>query len=108
MNRLTDSRNRRSFLVASNSGFAGLQFGRPVKVLGDEQAELAAAQVARGGGQAKSVILFFLCGGASHIDTWDMAPLMNNSRLLIIIACICCCSNTNPTSFISSPNKCCC
>jgi hypothetical protein len=26
------------------------------------------------GGRAKSVILFFLCGGASHIDTWDMKP----------------------------------
>ncbi|MBM3966122.1 MAG: DUF1501 domain-containing protein [Planctomycetes bacterium] len=24
--------------------------------------------------KAKSVILFFLCGGASHIDTWDMKP----------------------------------
>jgi len=23
---------------------------------------------------AKSTILFFLCGGASHIDTWDMKP----------------------------------
>lgn len=27
-----------------------------------------------GTGQAKSTILFFLCGGASHIDTWDMKP----------------------------------
>jgi hypothetical protein len=26
------------------------------------------------GGKAKSTILFFLCGGASHIDTWDMKP----------------------------------
>ena len=25
-------------------------------------------------GKAKSTILFFLCGGASHIDTWDMKP----------------------------------
>lgn len=24
--------------------------------------------------RAKSTILFFLCGGASHIDTWDMKP----------------------------------
>jgi 3-hydroxyisobutyrate dehydrogenase-like beta-hydroxyacid dehydrogenase len=23
---------------------------------------------------AKSTILFFLCGGASHIDMWDMKP----------------------------------
>lgn len=27
-----------------------------------------------GGGKAKSTILFFLCGGASQIDTWDMKP----------------------------------
>ncbi|MCA9085608.1 MAG: DUF1501 domain-containing protein [Planctomycetaceae bacterium] len=27
-----------------------------------------------GGGRAKSTILFFLCGGASHIDMWDMKP----------------------------------
>jgi hypothetical protein len=26
----------------------------------------------RGGNHAKSTILFFLCGGASHVDTWDM------------------------------------
>ena len=25
-------------------------------------------------GTAKSTILFFLCGGASHVDTWDMKP----------------------------------
>ena len=24
--------------------------------------------------KAKSTILFFLCGGASHVDTWDMKP----------------------------------
>ena len=30
---------------------------------------------ANAGGKAKSVILFWLSGGASHIDTWDMKPL---------------------------------
>jgi hypothetical protein len=33
-----------------------------------------AAERANQPGSAKSVILFFLCGGASHIDTWDMKP----------------------------------
>jgi uncharacterized protein (DUF1501 family) len=62
------SNNRRAFLVASASGFAGLQFGRPAASAADANAALG------GGGKAKSVILFFLCGGASHLDTWDMKP----------------------------------
>jgi Protein of unknown function (DUF1501) len=59
---------RRAFLVASSLGCAGLQLGTP---------SAAAAMVgenAKTVGKAKSVILFFLCGGASHIDTWDMKP----------------------------------
>ena len=58
---------RRPFLVASGTGFAGLSFGAPA---------LRAPAIAATpqGGRAKSTILFFLCGGASHIDTWDMKP----------------------------------
>jgi hypothetical protein len=52
-------------LVASGLGFAGLTFGRPV-----QSASTGRAQSAR----AKSTILFFLCGGASHLDMWDMKP----------------------------------
>ena len=53
--------------MASATGIAGLRFGsstfgRP----------LDPAPLARG--SAKSTILFFLCGGASHLDTWDMKP----------------------------------
>lgn len=63
--------DRRAFLLASASGFAGLHFGRPGPALaGDGDGPSPTAQ----GGRAKSVILFFLCGGASHIDTWDMKP----------------------------------
>jgi uncharacterized protein (DUF1501 family) len=57
--------SRRAMLVASGLGFAGLAFGRP----GSLRAT-AAQQV----GRAKSTILFFLCGGASHLDMWDMKP----------------------------------
>ncbi|WP_390620364.1 DUF1501 domain-containing protein [Stieleria varia] len=63
-----------AFLVASASGFAGLHFGTPAKALADRLTTLPDASNLRGGGQAKSVILFFLCGGASHVDTWDMKP----------------------------------
>jgi hypothetical protein len=59
--------DRRAFLVASSVGFAGLQFGTP---------GVAATSSTPGSppARAKSTILFFLCGGASHIDTWDMKP----------------------------------
>ncbi|MFO0940038.1 MAG: DUF1501 domain-containing protein [Pirellulales bacterium] len=58
---------RRAFLVASAAGCAGLQLGRP-------SANANPSLLTASGGRAKSVILFFLCGGASHIDTWDMKP----------------------------------
>lgn len=77
--------NRRAFLVASSYGLAGLPLGssglchaKPVRevVAANTPAGNAAASggTASQGGRAKSVILFFLCGGASHIDTWDMKP----------------------------------
>ena len=55
--------SRRSFLVASAAGLGGVCAGQP-----------ADAGMTAGGGRAKSTILFFLCGGASHIDTWDLKP----------------------------------
>jgi hypothetical protein len=58
--------SRRTFLVASGLGGAGLGFGTPAPaVAGPRKAT---------GGRAKSTILFFLSGGASHIDTWDLKP----------------------------------
>lgn len=54
--------NRRTFLMASAAGTAAMSAG-----------QLNAATTGRSG-SAKSTILFFLCGGASHIDTWDMKP----------------------------------
>ena len=58
--------NRRTFLVASSAGFAGYAFGAPRQGFGEAESGRS--------GKAKSTILFFLCGGASHIDTWDMKP----------------------------------
>ncbi len=58
--------NRRAMLVASGLGFAGLAFGRPSSAA----AATASGQLPR----AKSTILFFLCGGASHLDMWDLKP----------------------------------
>jgi hypothetical protein len=58
--------SRRAFLVASASGFAGLSFGRPAAGAADSPASPSRS--------ARSTILFFLCGGASHVDTWDLKP----------------------------------
>lgn len=60
---------RRQFLVASGLGFAGMSFGKPASVKSAPQ-----TQTAPGRKTAKSTILFFLCGGASHLDMWDMKP----------------------------------
>ena len=58
---------RRSFLVASTVGFAGYRFGPGI-------AQAASLDgIAKGPRKpAKSTILFFLCGGASQCDPWDM------------------------------------
>ncbi|MFT5322325.1 MAG: hypothetical protein ACI8P0_000160 [Planctomycetaceae bacterium] len=64
--------NRRTFLAASATGIAGLTGAGLNPARGD------GAENSGTGGKAKSTILFFLCGGASHVDTWDMklkAPL---------------------------------
>lgn len=64
--------DRRTFLAASATGIAGLSRFPASTTRG---AELSGGP---GSGKARSTILFFLCGGASHIDTWDMkrkAPL---------------------------------
>jgi len=57
--------SRRSFLTASTAACFGLPFGK--SAFGAETALLRRKP-------AKSTILFFLCGGASHIDMWDMKP----------------------------------
>jgi hypothetical protein len=61
------SLSRRTFLVASGAGLAGLPVGRVAPTAAAEAGSSAK-------GSAKSTILFFLCGGASHIDMWDLKP----------------------------------
>ena len=59
--------NRRAFLVASTVGVAGQSFGPSAQAKSGEK-------LSNGRPTAKSTILFFLCGGASHIDMWDLKP----------------------------------
>ena len=66
-NGLRDS--RRAFLAASATTIAGLPLG-----LAPLRAAESASKRTGNGGTAKSTILFFLCGGASHLDAWDLKP----------------------------------
>ncbi len=63
--------DRRAFLIASATGVAGLSFGIPKPL---QSAPLAISSNKTGEAKAKSVILFFLCGGSSHLDMWDLKP----------------------------------
>jgi hypothetical protein len=56
---------RRTFLVAGGLGLCGLGAGA---------VPAAPAPAPAGRAKAKSTILFWLSGGASHLDMWDMKP----------------------------------
>lgn len=60
--------SRRSLLKASLAGLAGLTLP------GLLRARAAAAWSGRPMGNRKSVILLWMTGGPSHIDTWDVKP----------------------------------
>src|SRR6185369_14767209 len=55
--------DRRSFLIASGVGVLGAAAGSAASVPTPTRARAA-----------KSTIMIWLSGGASHIDTWDMKP----------------------------------
>ncbi|MCA9117600.1 MAG: DUF1501 domain-containing protein, partial [Planctomycetaceae bacterium] len=63
---MQQSPGRRTFLVASAAGIGG--------ALAGGSAAPAAPSRPSTGSHARSTILFFLCGGASHIDMWDLKP----------------------------------
>src|SRR5262245_53622762 len=57
--------SRRTFLAAGGLAFCGLSL--PALAGGPDAAPAGRAR-------ARSTILVWLSGGASHIDTWDMKP----------------------------------
>jgi hypothetical protein len=71
---------RRSFLVDTGLGFTGLALGAMLFKDGIARAEPAPGQPA---GQphfppkAKAVIWIFLCGGVSHVESFDVKPMLN-------------------------------
>jgi hypothetical protein len=60
--------SRRSFLKAGFAGLAGLSL--PALLRHREAAAAAGPRAARG----KAVILLWMAGGPSHIDTWEPKP----------------------------------
>ena len=79
---------RRSFLADTGMGFTGLALGSMLFRDGVAQASPApdraqpGAKVGAGSGphfraKAKSVIWIFLCGGVSHIESFDIKPELN-------------------------------
>src|SRR5881296_318526 len=62
--------SRRSMLKASMAGLAGLTLPGLLQVRGEA---VKNGQPIRGN---KSVILLWMAGGPSHIDTWDVKPDM--------------------------------
>lgn len=70
--------DRRTFISASASAAcfaAGPNVWGALSNESVDQAKLpAGTQVVRRAAKAKSVILFFLCGGSSHLDLWDLKP----------------------------------
>src|SRR5579862_7685650 len=66
--RLCDGITRRDFVRLGAIGTMGLSLADLLR------AEAAQAASGLSPGRAKSVILFFLMGGQSQLDTWDMKP----------------------------------
>src|SRR5689334_1823258 len=62
-------RTRRAFLADTGMGFTGLALGAMLA----REAGAAAAPAAR----AKSVVWIFLCGGVSHVESFDVKPDLN-------------------------------
>ncbi|MBS0262862.1 MAG: DUF1501 domain-containing protein [Planctomycetes bacterium] len=60
--------NRRQALIAS--GLGALSYGLPGMVLGADKVDSSGKAVA----SEKCCIFVLLCGGPSHVDTWDMKP----------------------------------
>ncbi len=60
--------NRRQALVAAGMGALSLRM--PGMVMGSDKLDESGTAVAA----EKSCIFVLLCGGPSHVDTWDMKP----------------------------------
>ena len=60
--------NRRQAMVAGGLGVASM--GLPGSVMGADKLDAGGNAVS----SDKNCIFILLCGGPSHVDTWDMKP----------------------------------
>lgn len=65
--------SRRAFLADTGLGFTGLALSALLAKEGKVRAEVPASPSAK----AKSVIWIFLCGGVSHVESFDVKPELN-------------------------------
>jgi Protein of unknown function (DUF1501) len=69
---------RRSFLADTGMGFTGLALGAMLARDGSVQAATDASAIVRPQApRAKAVIWIFLCGGVSHVESFDPKPALN-------------------------------
>src|SRR6266496_5316890 len=72
--------SRRSFLVDTGMGFTGLALG--AMLFRDGVARANSEHIAPDGKphkspRARAVIWIFLCGGVSHVESFDIKPALN-------------------------------
>src|SRR6476659_6380630 len=71
---------RRSFLVDTGMGFTGLALSAMLfndRALGGEETWQRPDGRPHKKARAKSVIWIFLCGGVSHVESFDVKPELN-------------------------------
>jgi hypothetical protein len=70
-------RTRRAFLADTGMGFTGLALGAMLAREGVVRAAEATPAAAPPSAKAKAVIWIFLCGGVSHVESFDPKPALN-------------------------------
>ena len=76
MSRIHPRSTRRSFLADTGLGFTGLALGAMLFRDGIARADAPDGK-AHATPKAKSVIWIFLCGGVSHVESFDPKPMLN-------------------------------
>jgi hypothetical protein len=78
MNTSARCKTRRAFLAATGLGFTGLALGAMLARDGVVRADgVDAGGAAPPPAKAKAVIWIFLCGGVSHVESFDPKPALN-------------------------------
>ena len=77
MSTRTHCQTRRSFLADTGMGFTGLALGAMLAREGIARGETVADRAALPVAKAKAVIWIFLCGGVSHVESFDPKPELN-------------------------------